>query len=279
MRIVCLLALLSGLALAQTSDLFEKAPPEVDEALRARVMIFYNAFISGKYRDAYKVVAEDAQDDYLAASKDSYSACEVSKVSYKDNFTKATVTTACKGEYRWHGNHMPVTIPALSTWKVVDGKWWWYHIHESAVQTPWGISRELPENMSGGSQMPAIPADPMAAARSILKGVSIDSDAVLLKSSELSKAEVHISNAMPGSITVTVDALPIKGSHVTVTPAEVPAGGKATVTFSYDPDDPSILCGSCTTKVALPTLTANVRIQPTAQVFPVKISFTPLQKK
>jgi len=274
MRLVFTLAFLCGLAFAQDSDLFEKAPPEVDEALRARVMIFYNAHITGKYREAFQVVADDAQDDFLAASKDSYSSCQISKISYKENFTNATVTTACKGEYRWHGQHMPVTIPTLSTWKFVDGKWWWYHIHEKEVATPWGISRETPENAPPArGEVPSIPANPAAAALDILKMVAIDGDAIQLKGYEASKGELHVTNKMPGSVSVSVDPLPIKGMHATVTPSELPSGGTATVVISYDPNDPSIACGACTAKAILPTLTANVRIQPTAQLFPVKVTF------
>src|ERR1700693_4980386 len=111
-RIHLLVILIScAAAYAQTSDLFDKAPPDVDEALRARITIFYTAQVTGKYHDALKVVAEESLDDFMGLSKDTYKGCEISKISYSDNFTKATAVTACKGEYRWHGNHMPVTIP------------------------------------------------------------------------------------------------------------------------------------------------------------------------
>ncbi|MBV8818560.1 MAG: hypothetical protein JO022_09405, partial [Acidobacteriaceae bacterium] len=103
--------------------------------------------------------------------------------------------------------------------------------------------------------------------------VAIDGDAIQLKGYEASKGELHVTNKMPGSVSVSVDPLPIKGMHATVTPSELPSGGTATVVISYDPNDPGIACGACTAKAILPTLTAHVRIQPTAQLFPVKVTF------
>lgn len=261
------------LGFAQNQDLFDKAPPEVDEALRSRVSVFYQAHVSGRYRDALKVVADDAMDDFLGGSRDSFKACEISKINYAENFTKATVTTACKGEYRWHGSNMPVTIPTLSTWKLVNGEWFWYHIKSDVTETPWGISRATPENSTGPAKMPSIPADPVAAAENILRMVSIDKTELRLKGYEASKGEVKVTNNMPGSVTVSVDKMPFAGAYAKIDHPELESKGTATITFSYDPNDPSIKCSECTLKVALPTVIANVRVAPTAQVFPIKITF------
>lgn len=267
------LLLICNVGFAQNPDLFDKAPPEVDEALRSRVMVFYQAHVGGRYRDALKVVSEDAMDDFLGGSRDSYKSCEISKINYAENFMKATVTTACKGEYRWHGSNMPVTIPTLSTWKQVKGEWFWYHIKSDVTETPWGLSRSTPENSTGPAKMPSIPADPKAAAENILRMVSIDTMEVRLKGYEASKGEVRITNNMPGFVTVSVDKMPFAGAFVKIDHPELESKGTATITFSYDPNDPSIKCNECTLKVALPTVIANVRVAPTAQVFPIKITF------
>lgn len=270
-----LLLLPCAFAYSQTSDLFDKAPPDVDEALRARVTIFYNAQISGKYHEALKVVAEDMLDDYMGASKDTYKSCAISKINYSEQYTKASVVTACKGEYRWHGSHMPVTIPVTSTWKIIDGQWFWYHIRETEVQTPWGISRVTPDNSGPNhpDQMPSIPPDPNSLARDILNKVQIDKDKLELKSSELSQGEIQVTNHMPGPVSISVDKLPLAGMNVKIDSPDIPAGGKTTIHFVYDPNDPSINCNACMAHVQLPAMTANVRVSPTARVFPVKITF------
>ncbi len=264
-----------AVAFAQTSDLFDKAPPQVDEALRSRVSIFYNAHISGKYHEALKVVAEDALDDFMGVPKDTYKSCEINKITYSEEFGKATVVTACKGEYSFHGQRIPATMPLMSNWKVIDGQWFWYRIHQTERRTPFGVSGisqsalEHPDQ----AQTPVIPPDPTALAREILNKVSIDRDKVELKQSQLSQGEVHVMNQMPGTVTISVDHLPVAGMNFKIDSPEIKPGGKATITFTFDPNDPSINCNACMAHVQLPEVTANIHVSPTARVFPVKITF------
>ena len=59
---LCPFLIVGALASGQdNSDLFEKAPPPIDEALRARVAQFYHAYTTGKFREAYPLVAEDCR--------------------------------------------------------------------------------------------------------------------------------------------------------------------------------------------------------------------------
>src|SRR5690348_16195010 len=53
----------------------EKAPPEVNQALQARIDKFYGAFIRGKFREAYLLVSEDSQDAFMESAKDTYASC------------------------------------------------------------------------------------------------------------------------------------------------------------------------------------------------------------
>src|ERR1700693_4824634 len=97
---LCPFLIASVLASGQdNSDLFEKAPPPIDEALRARITQFYHAYITGKFREAYPLVAEDSQDAFLGASKESMQSCEIIRIKYSENFTIADVVEACKGEW------------------------------------------------------------------------------------------------------------------------------------------------------------------------------------
>src|SRR5438067_490007 len=154
-------------ARGQQSDLFTKAPPDVDEALRARVNIFYNAHVTGKFSDAFQVVADDSKDIFLGGSRDQYQSCEIFKINYSENFTKADVVTGCKGDFRAHGLRMAVTMPMQSSWKSVNGQWYWFAIKRDKVPTPFGTSSITPDS-GGSTEAPIIPADPMAVARDIL---------------------------------------------------------------------------------------------------------------
>ena len=95
-------------------DLFDKAPPAVDEALRARIHQFYQAHVDGKYRIADQVVAEDSKDFYFAAQKPKYNSCETVRINYSENFTKADAVIACKADWYIHGERNPTTLTITS---------------------------------------------------------------------------------------------------------------------------------------------------------------------
>src|SRR5271165_1340666 len=115
---LCLFLIACVLASGQdTSDLFEKAPPPIDNALRARETQFYNAYTTGKFREAYPLVAEDSQDAFLGSSKETLKSCETLRIRYSENFTKADVVEGCKGEWTYHGVKTPTSFPLTSHWK------------------------------------------------------------------------------------------------------------------------------------------------------------------
>ncbi len=84
--------LLAGSAGQDSGELFRKAPPEVDAALRARISKFYQAHVDGKYRLAEPLVAEDTKDFFYQANKPHYLSFGITRIDYSDNFTKAKAT-------------------------------------------------------------------------------------------------------------------------------------------------------------------------------------------
>ena len=259
------------MAQAQETDLFTKAPPDVDEALRARITLFYQAHIAGKFNDAYQVVADDSKDTFLASARQTYKSCEIAKINYSNDFTNANVVTACKGELTWRGKRMPATMPLPSTWKLVNGQWYWYSAKRDAVETPFGISRST-SSSDTASQMPPIPADPLAAAQDILRKVAIDKTEIQLKGYETSKDELHLANNMPGPIHLSVTFPASKGVTIKPEKTDIPAGEKVAIVFSYNLEEAAALCRDCL-KLVRPSMTANIQVEPTGQVFPVTITF------
>ena len=66
---------------AQTpTDVFHKAPPHVDEALRTRVSQFLQAHVDGKFRNAIDLVADNSKDFYFAMEKRKYLSFEIVKI-------------------------------------------------------------------------------------------------------------------------------------------------------------------------------------------------------
>jgi len=264
------------LAFGQDSAPGDQAPADVDQALRARVTQFYTANITGKWRDAFAVVADDMQDTYLASSKDRYDRCDTVKITYSDNFAKATVRENCHGEYRWHNSHLPATIPLTSTWKVVDGQWFWYFVEPTEVMTPWGLSKVTPDapakSTDVNAKVQSVLKDPAAMAKAILNQVKVDKKEISLRGYEASNDELHITNAMSGTVSVDVSCPPLPGFHIKQEKADVGPNETAAIHFEYDPEDAKKQCGDCY-KLAKPKLTAYVSVMPTMQRFPIKIYF------
>jgi len=259
---------------AQAAESTEPAPPEVDAALRERVDKFYQAFVSGKFSAAFEVVLEENRDDFIGSQKDTYKGCQTGRVAYSENFTKATVTESCKGDWHWHGHTMPVTVPLVSFWKVTDGKWYWYPVKQAVYETPFGKMGTGDPANDGGSNAapPGLPPDPRALATNILKQVAINKAEVHIDSSKASLQEIEISNGMPGPIRLTVDKVGQPGLSVTAERAELAAKGKARIFVKYDPSDPALSCSDCSKRMEGATL-ATIRVSPTNQVLDIKIVF------
>jgi hypothetical protein len=278
MRTLCLSVFLvacgvSTLALAQTpGDVFDKAPSAIDDALRARVEAFYQAHVDGKFRQADQYVAEDSKDFFFAAEKTRYQGFRISKITYSDNFTKATVITACKTELAFHGQKMPVTMPAVTQWKIDNGEWFWYHIDAAEINSPFGKMKPGPESENPVVAM--IPHDPAAAARGILSKVTIDSSEVTIDQTRSNEREIHLKNGMLGPITVSADPTGTPGLVVRPAKTQVGPGEEIAVVISFNFEDPDINCKDCLVHPGVrPPITVNLHTQPVQQDFPIKITF------
>jgi hypothetical protein len=275
MRISSLLigSMFCGLALAQTpANAFEKAPPAMQEALRSRVQAFYQAHVDGKFRKADDYVAEDSKDTFFAAEKLRYKGCDVSSVKFEENFTKATVLTACKTEMFFHGERFPVTVPLATHWKVENGDWFWYYIPTTQVDSPFGTMHSGPETENG--RAPVIPPDMNKVAQQILSQVTIDQNEVTIEQDATSKQEVHLRNGMMGAIQVSTDPTGLPGLTVRAEKAQVNPGEEIKIFIEFNFDDPEINCRPCLINPGVkPPMTVNVHVSPIQREFPIKINF------
>jgi hypothetical protein len=139
------------------TDVLEKAPPDVEDALRARITQFYQLHVDGKFRQAEQLVAEDTKDFFYNASKPTYFKFSINKIQYSDNFTKALATVLCNTIIPVPGFvNKPFDVPSPSRWKLENGQWYWYIDKDQLLQTPFG-KRNAPSSPAAGagSPMPA----------------------------------------------------------------------------------------------------------------------------
>lgn len=289
LRFLPVLSLAIGcLAAQEASNIFEKAPPDVDQALRGRVTKFYEAFVSGKFRQADAFVAEDSKDVFFAMEKKRYKDCELGNIVYSDQFTKAVAVTSCDTQYYMLGRQVPVKLPITSQWRIENGEWFWYVIpisQRTTMQTPIGVVPVPPQPEDGQTAPPSpLPARPDQASiiAQVSRGVRVDRESIEINPTKASEEKIHITNALPGVVEVTVESGNIPGLTVKPAKADIGAGEEATFVIAFDPEDPAIQCTECLAhpQQARRAGMVTLVVEPVHQKFPVQINFTtPPQQK
>lgn len=258
----CLLGLLACCLFGQApADLFHKAPPALDEALRARISKFFQLHVDGKFRQAEALVAEESKDFFYSANKPKYLGFEIKNIAYTDDFTKAKAVVVAQMIVMAPGFlDKPVPVPIPSRWKVENGDWYWYIDQDELNMTPFG-KMKAGSGSGAPSNLPAIPG-PDEAAR-LLQGVKADREEVELKAKEPGSAEFTIVNTMPGYVTLALEELHFQGFTAKLDTTELAAGAKAHVTVDWKPG-----------LYRARSLEARVRVQPTNQLLRLRVKFT-----
>src|SRR2546428_1726339 len=87
--------LLTALSAQENTKFFRKAPPDVEEALRARISDFYSFYQQGKFRQAESLVAEECRDLYYNMQKAPIRSFQLQNIEWADDFKSASVLVAC----------------------------------------------------------------------------------------------------------------------------------------------------------------------------------------
>jgi hypothetical protein len=261
MRKVAFLCALAASSLFAQTDLFHKAPPAVEEALRARISKFYQSHVDGKFRLAEPLVAEECKDFFYSANKPKYFGFEIKEITYTHNFTKAKAVVLARMIVMAPGFlDKPVPVPIPSRWKLVDGEWYWYITDEQLNASPFGQMKGGSGTVPAVGSMPAIPSREEAA--KLLTGVRAEKEEIELKSKESSTGQFTIVNKMPGHVTLALDPVSVPGFSAQLDSTDLAADGKAHVTVEWKPGAP-----------APKDIALLVRVQPTNQLIHLKARF------
>jgi hypothetical protein len=237
----------------------EKAPEEVETALRARIGEFYQAQVDGKFRLAYELVADDSKDQYFAADKEKYLDYSILKIEYAENFTQAKAVVACGKEVAALGKRYQVKMPLASRWKLTDGKWYWFTTPSQEIETPFGVMRPGPgdaKDVALAREAPRLEA--------LRKMVKVDKREVKLNMSEPSSDQVVVTNYLPGSVSLALDYRPTPGLEITLDRQDLKVNETANISFRFSPAQ----------KGPKPLLTAWLRVSPTNQTIPLRVTFS-----
>jgi hypothetical protein len=248
------------------TDVFEKAPPHIDEALRSRVSQFLQAHVDGKYRVANELVAEDSKDMYFAMEKRRFLSFEILRINYTDNFTKATVVAMV--EVNWRPSpRFPNTRmkpPYKMLWKLEGGEWYWYTVNTGEWDTPFGTMK-----VPGATTEQSDPAAAVIAqirgmnAQSILNQIKVSKTDIALRCYEDSADSIEITNEMPGPVSLRMEGSPVVGLDIKFDRHELKSGETAKVTFQYAPP----------TKQPKPPAVAAMRVDPIGHLIRFNLTF------
>ena len=224
------------------------APPEVDQALRARVNSFLDYESKGDFRKAYELVAEDSRDYYFGATKEKSESFTIDDVQYGTDLSTATVRSTMKRQMMLAGH--PVEVPQLliSRWKVEKGEWVWYHDPSKDVTKT--IIGEVPAAPEGPTADSPLPKDltqkaAVAAEKAIVAPrAAIDKKMVEFTFGKEATEQVTFHNSNNGHVRVYAE---VRGAAdtITVEPHDIMVKPQADVPFkiTYKPRSESSMRG------------------------------------
>lgn len=246
-------AAFSAVCFAQSpADLFNRPPADVDRALRARIAEFYQDHVDGKFRQAEALVAEDTKDYFYSGNKTRFLSFEINRIDYSDGFTRAKAIILCEQTLPFpEFAGKPVKVPTPSTWKLIDGQWYWYIDQTALNRTPFGIMKPGP----GGAptSAPAIP-NPQDVLKSLAGQVMADKTSLQLRPGASDR--VSISNGAPGPLSIALIGS-VPGVDVKLDRVDIRPGEKATLTFRAGEN-------------AKPG-TVTIRVEQSNQIIPIQI--------
>ena len=226
-----LLAFLACSAWAQGRNPFNRVPPEVEAALRARMTDFFQYHVTGEYRKAEALVAEDTKDYFYDHTKPKYFSFEIGKIEYSDDYTKAKAVVLCETRINSPGfGNATYKVPVPSSWKVENGKWYWWVEPEKIGLTPFGKMTPGPEVKNSGAA-PSMPsaANMPTSADFLFEQVKLDKKALTLAPGGSEVITIH--NTAPGVMTVSVLQRPA-GIDAKLSKASLNSGEKGMLTVT-----------------------------------------------
>jgi hypothetical protein len=257
-----LAALVSACALAQESGkAFQKAPPGVEEALKARVMQFFDMQQEGKFRQAESMVCEDTKDFYYNMDKQRHKGSQFVKLFFEDGYKQAKAQVNLDIDLNTMNGAFPAKFPMMSYWRVENANWCYFipKQNQDFYPTPFGLMKRDP-NAPRGSSPPAAPMVDVAKLKASVKPSKTELD---LPAFRESSHQVELQNTLPGQVELSFSAPPLEGLKVTLDKPLLQPGETAILRFEYKP----------VSRNPLPPVTVRVTAGPLNQQIDIRLLF------
>ena len=213
-------------------------PPDVDKALRARVIEFCELHKQGKFRQAEAMVADDTKDYFYNSGKPRYLSYELVSITYNEDFTKAMAIVICEHNLPGMGfQGKTVKLRTPFHWKIENGQWMWYMEKAELSFSPFSNHRAAPPSGAATPPAPGAPPAPSAtpppapmipaSVEQFYSMIKADKSALILKRG--ASGEVTITNGTPGLVYLQITQK-VAGVEAKLDNTAVRADGKAVLT-------------------------------------------------
>jgi hypothetical protein len=212
--------------------LFDKAPAEVDRALRSRIDEFYRYHVNGETLNALDLVAKDTRQYFFDTAKPRFISFELERIKYDAGFTHATTTVQVERAVMLPGFDGEVMkMAVVDEWKIDNGVWCWWVDPAKRNLTPFSEKPATPGPMAG-SKVHASSASIPPTIDAVYDLVRSDKNAVNIKPG--ASDAVLIGNGMTGPVTPVIVSKP-DGVEASLSAKEIEPSGRITVTVKAGP--------------------------------------------
>lgn len=246
---------------AQSNDPFRAAPPEVEEALKARVSQFYDYFKTAKFRQAEDLVVEESKELFYSAKKARIFGYEIRTVKFSEDLKEANVLVTCLAVVPQLGSK-PMSVPLPSTWRSVDGEWYLFFQTRQVgneLDSPAGKMHFNQELGAPGSLAAVQPATLES-----LKNMYAVAPSSLNFSSQAAQPATRtfrVENRSKGVLTLAAESEPIPGVTLDFGDGKIAADETLTVSVTCNPQDLTVPGRH----------TLRFSVQPIAQYFDIEL--------
>lgn len=220
---------------AQSNDPFRAAPPELEEALKARVSQFYDYFKTAKFRQAEDLVVEESKELFYSAKKARIFGYEIRSVKFSDDLKEANVLVTCLAVVPQLGSK-PMSVPLPSTWKSIDGEWYLYFQTRQVgdeLDSPAGKMHFNRELGAPGSLAAAQPATLESLKN--MYAVAPSSLTFSIQGTEPVTKTFQVENRSKGELTLESESQGMPGVTIDAGAGKIAAGESLTVSVTYLP--------------------------------------------
>ena len=247
-------------------NIFEKAPPHIEQALRERVSFFYQSHVDGKFRMADQAVHEDSKDIFFGADKTKFGGFKIVGITYDDDYKKAKVVVDADDYFVFLGvGKMKINRAISSTWKFDNGQWWWYvEPVGECKESPFGCMKQTSGGEAPVDLSQKLGTDTKQLVQRLYNSVKVSKSQIDLQSITASSDEITLTNQFEAAVTLKLDAPEdVLGLSVKLDATKIEPGQSAKLTVTHKPQN----------KSWKPDIAARISVDPTGQVIPIRIVF------